>query len=142
MAALFASTDIMAALEVEMRKNGLTKNNVADAYTMWWTHAWLATQGRNDDLPRAQVQAVRGQAVDALAMVPAMKTATDEVKQEMAEALLVQAMLIGASVDMAREQPELMAPLKAAVAKGAKASGLDLSAMTLTDAGFRMVGVK
>lgn len=139
METLFASSDVMATVETGMRGVGLTRTNVADAYTMWWTAAWLATQGRNDDLPSEQLQAVKRQTVAALGATPEFAAATDAQKQEFAESFLVQAMLIGASVDMAREQPALMVPLKAAVSKGAKASGLDLSAMTLTPQGFRTV---
>lgn len=135
---LFATSDIMGQLEAGIRPLGLTRTNMADAYALWWVVAWKATQGRNEDPPRSQMQAVKRQATDALLAAPDVATMTDAQKQEFAESLLVQAMLIDASVDMAREQPALMAPLKAAVAKGAKASGLDLAAMTLTPQGFQM----
>lgn len=134
---LFAKQDVMAIVDAEMRKVGLSKNNVADAYTAWWTNAWLATQGRNDDLPPSQLQAVKHQAELALLATMAVAMFNDAQKRELAEALLVQAMLISAAVDMAKNQPALMPQLKAAVAKGAKATGVDLAAMTLTAEGFR-----
>ena len=84
------------------------------------------------------MQAVKRQATDALLAAAGVTAMTEAQKQEFAESLLVQAMLIDASVDMAREQPALMPQLKLAVAKGARRSGLDLSAMTLTPQGFRM----
>jgi len=139
---LFASQDVMALVEGEMRKIGLTKNNLADAYTIWWTNAWLATQGRNDDLPRAQMQAVKRQAERALSSTAEVGRLNDAGKQEFAEALLVQAMLIAASVDTFKQQGMDLGPLKAAVIKGARATGVDLESMTLTDDGFRTSAVR
>jgi hypothetical protein len=54
----------------------------------------------------------------------------------MAEAFLLQAALIEASVEAAQGNEEIKSGLAKAVLKGAKASGLDLDAMTLTEDGF------
>lgn len=134
---LFAEQDVMELVEAELRKVGLTRTNLADAYTVWWTSAWLGLQGRNDDLTRAQMQAVKQQAVDAMLATPQVLVLDDAGKQKCAEALLIQAMLIGTSVDAAKEQPALMARTKAAIEKGARATGVDLSALTLGKDGFR-----
>ena len=136
---LFAAQDVMAMIEREMAKIGLTKNNVADAYTVWWTNAWLATQGRSDTLPRAQMQAVKHQAALALIATAQVTRFNDAQKQEFAEALLIQAILISEMVEAVKAQGGDLETVKAAVAQGAIATGVDLSAMTLTDAGFRPV---
>ena len=139
---LFATTDVMGAFEGEMRKMGMTKNDIADSYAVWWTSAWLATQGRNDTPTKAQIAGVRAQAAAAMLGAPKIAKLTDAQKQEFSEALLIQDMLVDASVDAAKDDAEAMRRLKAAVAEGAKATGLDLSAMTLTDGGFRPVGAR
>ena len=82
------------------------------------------------------MQAVKQQSANALASTPEFSTANDATKQEMAEAMMMQAMLISASVDTYKDDPAMMRKLGAAVRKGAKASGLDLDTMTLTDDGF------
>jgi len=134
---LFAAQDVMGLAEAEMSKYGLTKNNVADAYTVWWTNAWLASQGRSDDLPRAQLQAVKRQAELAMMGTAEIGRLDDAGKQQFAEALLVQAMLIGASVEAYKEQGKDLAPLKAAVIQGARAFGVNLENLTLTNDGFQ-----
>lgn len=135
---LFAEQDVMALVEAELRKVGLTRTNLADAYAVWWTSAWLGVQGRNEDLPRAQMQAVKRQAVNAMLAMPQVLVLDDAGKQRFAEDLLIQAMLIGASVDAAKEEPALMGRTKAAIEKGARAAGVDLSALALGNDGFRL----
>lgn len=140
-AELFASQDVMSAAEVELRKVGLTKSNMADAYTAWWTNAWLASQGRDDTLPRKQMLAVKRQAEAALLATPQVAQLNDTQKQAFAEDLLIQAMLIGASIEVAKAQGVDVTPLKEAVVKGARAAGLDLRSMMLSDQGFIPIGM-
>jgi hypothetical protein len=136
MAQLFASTDPIVALGRDLQPYGLRTDNVADAYTVYWVQAWQAANGDTSDPSRATMQAVKRQSASALAATSEFGAATDATKQEMAEAMMVQAMLISASVDVYKDDPNMMRQLGAAVRKGAKASGLDLDAMTLTDEGF------
>ena len=136
---LFASTDVLALADAEMSKMGLRSNNVADAFALWWGTAWLATKGRDDDLAPRQVRAISQQAARGMLNTREFAAATDAQKQEMAEALVIQTMLISASLEMAKGQPAMMPRFKAAVAKGAQEAGLTLSEMTLTDEGFRPV---
>ena len=132
----FASTDIIAAIGNGMASYGLRTNNLADAYAVYWTNAWLGSRGRNEDLPKAQMITVRNQAVSALLATPSVEAASDAQKQQMAEAMLVQAAMISAYIDNAKSDPVLMTKVKAAIAQGAKAMGLDLYMMTLTANGF------
>ena len=133
---MFASTDIIVAVGKAMSLYGLNTNNLADAYAVYWTNAWLGSRGRNEDLPKTQMIAVRNQAASALLSSPELLAAADSQKQEMVEAMLVQAAMISAYIDNAKADPALMAKVKSAIAQGAKAMGLDLYAMTLTPNGF------
>ena len=136
MAQLFASTDVIGAVGKGIAPYGLSVNNLADAYAVYWTNAWLGSRGRNDTFQKTQISAVRNQAANALLASPALATASDAEKQEMAEALIVQAALIGASLESAKSDVGILAKLKAAIAEGAKGMGLDLYTMTLTNDGF------
>lgn len=140
MAQLFASTDIVEAIGAEIAKKGLRTDDVADAYTTWWLSAWLAAHKDSSDPSRAATQAVRAQAVRGLSANPEIRAASDAAKQELAEALLIQAALIGASQDKYENDPVMAEKVAAATRQGAKASGLDLNAMILTDEGFRPAG--
>ena len=133
---LFVGTDVMASLGAALKPLGLVTNDIGDAYTVWATTAWLAAEGRSDPT-RAEVQGVRSQVRGVMLRSPEIARMTDVQRQEFAEVFLIQAMLADAAVEAAKADPSLMAPMRAAVTRGAKASGLDLAAMTLTDAGFR-----
>ena len=138
LAALFASTDLIGLIDQLMRQQyGMRADNLADAYAVWWTSAWMGAQGRSDDPTQVQMEAVKEQAAEALTSTPQFAHATDATKQEMAEALLIQAALIGASVDAAKGDRKQLDAVGAAVTKGARGMGLDLDKMTLTDDGFR-----
>jgi hypothetical protein len=131
-----AATDVIERMNRALAGYGMRADNVADAYAAWWLNAWLASRQRNDDPTPRQVAAVRAQAAEALMATPALAGAGDAVKQEMAEAHLVQAALISAHIEGARGDPALSRRVAAAVRQGARASGLDLGAMELTDDGF------
>jgi hypothetical protein len=136
-----ASSDVIAKMGRELSAFGMRTDNVGDAYAAWWLNAWLASRQRTDTPSARQIAAVREQAAQAMKSVPEMAGASDAVKQEMAEANLVQAALIGAYMEHARGNPGLFKQVAAAVRKGARASGLNLDAMELTDDGFVPGGV-
>lgn len=140
MARLFASTDVIEAMGVQLAPLGLRIDNVADAYATWWMSAWLAANKVSSDPSRAAAQAVRAQAARGLSADPEIRAASDADKQELAEALLIQAALIGASQEKFGDDAAMVEKLAVATRRGAKASGLDLGAMTLTDEGFRPAG--
>lgn len=130
-----ATTDVIGKMDRALAGYGMRADNVADAYAAWWLNAWLASRQRTDDPTPRQVAAVRVQAAQALAATP-LAGAGDAMKQEVAEANLVQAALIGSHMETARGNPDLSRRVADAVRKGARASGLDLDAMVLTDDGF------
>jgi hypothetical protein len=131
-----AATDVIGKMNRALAGYGMRADNAADAYAAWWLNAWLASRRRSDDPTARQVAAVRAQAAEALMAAPALAGASDAVKQEMAEAHLVQAALISAHMEGAKGDPALSRRVAAAVGQGARASGLDLTAMELTDDGF------
>jgi hypothetical protein len=138
MAQLFASTDVIGQIGAEMSSYGLRTDNVADAYAVYWINAWEAAHGIVGKAEtRSRAQAVKAQAERAMSGSPEMVRATDAQKQEFAEALLVQAAMISAHMAHAAGNPAQLAAVAKAVRQGAKASGLDLDAMVLTDQGFR-----
>jgi hypothetical protein len=137
MEAMFASVDIIAEIGKNIAPYGLKTNNVADAYAVYWINAWEASRGIvGSQETRQRAQAVRTQASNAMAAVPALATATDAQKQEFAEALLIQAGMIALTAEAAVNDPAQLRAVGAAVAKGAKAMGLDLDTMDLTEDGF------
>lgn len=140
MARLFASTDIFAAFEQGLAPTGLRIDNVADAYAVYWIAAWEAAHGiTGSQTSRAQAQGVKAQVSRALLSTPDFTVASASQKQELAEALLVQAALISASAEAAANASQ-RASFGKAVRQGAKAMGLDLDAMVLSEAGFVSAG--
>ncbi|AQR73336.1 DUF6683 family protein [Sphingomonas sp. LM7] len=136
-----ASSDVIGKMGRALAGYGMRTDNVADAYAAWWLNAWLASRQRTDTPPARQIAAVRAQAARAMSSLPQMATASDAVKQEMAEANLVQTALIGAYLEHAKNDPALLRRIAAAVRQGARESGLNLGGMELTDDGFVGGGV-
>lgn len=132
--------DPIALMKPELAKFGLRVDNVADAYAVYWVEAWQAVHGVNGASSRATAQAVRAQAAKAIGATPEFASATAAQKQEFAESYLVQAVMVGAAKEQAAGDPAKLAQVAAAVEKGARAAGLDLRAMVLTEEGFRPAG--
>lgn len=133
---LCASTDVIEQIGQGIAPYGLRTDNVADANAVYWITAWQAAHGETSDFSKSQTQAVTLQAAKALLSTPEFAGAPDAVKQEMAEAYLVQAAFIQASVDVVKSDPTVANGLPATVREGAIKSGLDLDAMVLTENGF------
>jgi hypothetical protein len=140
MEALFASTDVIGMVGKGIAPYGLKTNNVADAYAVYWISAWEASRGIvGASETRQRAQAVRAQAERGLVSSPQFARATEAQKQEFAEAMLVQAAMISSHMEAAADDSNQLRAVSAAVLKGAKASGLDLKAMELTQQGFASV---
>ncbi|TDT96648.1 hypothetical protein DFO45_1843 [Azorhizobium sp. AG788] len=137
---LFAEGDIIASIDARLRPQGLRVDDLGDAFAVWWTTVWAAARGSNDTPPPRTVNAVRRQAAEALSGADGIRTATDAQKQELAEALLVQAVLIDGAVDQAKGNPAQMRQVSAAARKMAGGMGLDVGAMQLTEKGFVLAG--
>jgi hypothetical protein len=124
LAKLFASTDIIEAAASGLAQYGLRTDNVADAYTVWWINSWQAAHGDTSDASRAKAQAVKRQVTSVLLTIPAMQRMNDAAKQEMAESMIVQAMLFSNFVETFKSDPAKLQQLGAAVRQGAMKSGL------------------
>lgn len=127
---------VFPMLASAMKAKGMDANNVADAYATWWIAAFDAVHGETGTRSTAVYRAVQKQAVSAILAPPRLKSATPELKQEMAEALLVQTILIDVSIEQAKNDPAKMHAIGTAVAQGALRMGLNLRTMALTEAGF------
>ena len=135
LAATLAS-DPIATMAPELAKIGLRTNDVADAYAVYWVEAWEAVHGQNGHSSRETAQVVRAQVAAAMMTTLQLAHASDAQKQELADALLVQALLIGAAREQAGSDPLKLRQIATSVRQGAKATGLDLEAMRLTRQGF------
>lgn len=136
--ALLLKQDVLGEADKWMKPFGLVSTNVADATAVYLVHAWLATRGRSDDPSLAQMKSLRAQVVSAMLSTPEFRVASDAEKQEMAEAMIVQATLASQFVELAKTRPDFMPMVKKTVAQGAQNTfGFDLRKMDLTDAGLQ-----
>jgi hypothetical protein len=134
--ALFAASDIIGQIGSVMADFGLSKNNTADALALYWISAWQAAHGDSSAPSPAMAQAVSAQAARGLSQSSEFAAASDAQKQEMAEALMVQAAMIEAIVEAADGDRAQLKEIGKAVRQGAAASGLEVDNMTLTTEGF------
>jgi hypothetical protein len=119
-----------------MRSVGLSRDNAADAFAVYWISAWQAANGRTTTPSAETFKAVAAQAARGLAQSPDFTGANDAQTQEMAEALMLHAALIDGSLDDAGSDRAKQKALAKAVMQGAAASGLELDKMNLTEEGF------
>lgn len=134
----FATRDVIAEIGLGIAPFGLRTDDVVDASAAYLTTAWYGAQGRDDTPTQAQVDGVRAQMASAIATTAQFATATPAMKQELTEALLVQAMLVGQAASYVKVKPDLRAKVAAAIAQGARATfGFDLRRMALSENGLR-----
>lgn len=131
--------DVFGALAKKLATYGLKTNSVTDAFTVYTVVAWLGVRGSNDDPNKAHVRGVQKQMGHVLANLPAIVSASDAKKQELAEAFFLQAVLIDSAVAGAKKRPETMPQVKTALATGTQATlGYDLRTFKLTDKGLTL----
>jgi hypothetical protein len=132
-----AQNDIMAAGQQWLGRYGMSVTNVADATAAYLTAAWLATRGSDGDPSRAQITGVRNQLAAAMLSNPQFRSASDATKQEVAEANIVQAVMVAQFATAGKKDPGLAPKVRAAVAQGARTTyGFDLLSLDMTDRGF------
>ncbi|MET1755811.1 DUF6683 family protein [Novosphingobium sp. RD2P27] len=118
---------------------GLKANDAIDAYAFYMLTQWGVANDYRANFTRAQVAGVRRQAANAFAGV-ADQLATDALRQEFAEMLAIQGVIMsGAHEAAVRKGDEAAAAKYVAVARrgGQKVFTMDPTTMVLTDAGFR-----
>ncbi|MGB3471690.1 MAG: DUF6683 family protein [Erythrobacter sp.] len=133
---LDAQPTVFDDLRAAIGSYGLDTHDVADAYALWWINAWLVANKRGEDPDKGTIAMVKQQTRNAFAATPDFARTTDEQRQEYAEALLLQATMLSSAFEQRLNEPAMLDQLADAASKGAKASGLDLSLMTLTKQGF------
>jgi hypothetical protein len=135
--AVAAQPTLMDDIAAGVRAYGFDPHNVADAYAVWWINVWGTSQKRNIEPDSATVAAVKQQVYAAFAATPDFAATNDSDRQEFAEALLLQAAMLGSAFEHNKNNPEMLDQLAAAARKGAMTSyGIDLTKMTLTQNGF------
>jgi hypothetical protein len=133
---MLSSDKVIDAIQQTIEPYGLSINNLADAYALWWITAWQASEGNLAKVDKETAQAVKKQATIIWLANPKLVDATDANKQEIAEALLIQALLIQAAIDRAGSDKDSQEAVIQAVREGAASSGLALETMQLTNNGF------
>jgi hypothetical protein len=127
----FARSDPIAEMGGLMRPVGLNPNNVADAMATYLVTAYYGVRGSTDGEP-AEFKAVSAQMARAISANGTFARASDALKQEIAESMLVQAVLANQAVQAAQKNPSTMPAVKAAIAKGSRAAfGFDVAKMRL-----------
>ena len=134
---LFASSDVIAGVGQAMQTVRLDPANVADAYALWWISVWLAANERVDTPNQQTFTAVQQQARATFSNAKGMTDFSDGDRQQFAETLMIQSMIINSALERAKSDPAMMAQISQQAGEGAQSAGLDLSSMTLTDDGFR-----
>lgn len=123
--------DLVAEMGGVMRPVGLDPNNVADAMATYLVTAYYGVRGSTDGEP-AEFKAVSAQIARAISADPAFSGASDALKQEIAESMLIHALFANQAVEAAQKQPPAMPAVKTAIAKGARAAfGFDVAKMRL-----------
>jgi hypothetical protein len=131
-----ASRDVVAEIAGVMRPVGLDPNNLADAAATYLVTAYYGVRGSTDGEP-AEFKAVSAQIARAVSADPSFAEAGDALKQEIAESMLINAVLANQAVQAAQKQPAAMPAIKAAIAKGAQSAfGFDLTRMRLGPEGL------
>lgn len=136
---LLADPQVMPSIDRQLRARGLRSDNMADAYAAWWIQAWQTAHGQTADPSPAAIRAVKAQSEQAFLASPALLAMDDGAKQEFSEGLLLQAVILGSALEQVAKDPGQLRTLAQIARSGARQSGLDLDAMTLTDQGFTAV---
>ena len=134
--ALVTKSDVVALIGRRIAPLGFRVNHLSDAYALWAVAAFSASRGQEIPTNRTVLTAVRGQMSRAFGSLPSVAKLTDADKQRATESLLVQAVALDAAAEKAKGHPEMVAGLRAAARQGARASGLNVDALTLTPRGF------
>jgi hypothetical protein len=135
----FVSGDLIGMVGARIAEFGLRTDNVADAMAIYVMEAWEFINDKATPTTRARATAVRNQMASAIASTPGFADASDATKQEMAEAMLVQAAMVGSGAATIQQQgdPKLLSAWRDAVHKGSLATlGFDLRSVIITEEGM------
>jgi hypothetical protein len=133
---LFATNDVIGAVQDVMDQFGLERNNVAHAYAVYWVVYWGLANKVSDTPSPAAMQAVAAQAERGFAVNAEFAAMDNAQKQATAEELMALTAIMDATSEQAKTDPALADQIAKASLEGSRKSGLDLDAMTLTENGF------
>jgi len=128
--------DMIGMFVEDAGRNGLDGNDVADVAALYWITAWSVVHRHSPTDP--QVAAVRRQVRGALAHAPELMAASDEEKQQMADDMIYQLMLLQAAYQQARSSHDEKALelLAQSTYRTALQNKVDLRAMHLDERGL------
>lgn len=136
LAQAFQQEDLFASIEGQVKAlYGLGINDVADTWAVYWSYVWLLGQGNSADPTKAQVLGLRKQFHKLLGSIPEIASASEARKQELADAMTLQLLLLSIVTETYRNEPE---NLKAFAVPLSQQLGLDVTRLDLTDEGFRV----
>lgn len=138
--AAFVNNDLFSQAETALRPYNVRTNNVADAMTVYLISAWDAAHGVSDQASVGKFAAVRSQIADGLSQNQAIGGLSDATKQELSDTLFINAFLIDAMADSAKENPSIAANVRRSAMEGATVFGFDLSKIQIGENGIRTVG--
>jgi hypothetical protein len=134
---VFADGDIIQKIGESLVPYGLKTNNLADAYAVYWMSMWEASRGIvSSQTSKPQALAVRKQVADALLASEQIVNSSETAKQQLVEALLVDAALVTGYLAQANGDRQLLEKIANMSKANALKAGLDLDAMDLTPNGF------
>ncbi|HWW24497.1 MAG TPA: DUF6683 family protein [Caulobacter sp.] len=123
--------DVIAEVAGVMHPVGLDPNNLADAMALYLVTAYYGVRGSTNSQP-SELRAVSMQVARAISASPDLARASDALKQEIAESMLINAVLADQAVQAAQKQPSAMPAIKAAIGKGARSAfGFDVAKLRL-----------
>lgn len=132
----YAKGDPIAQAAPILRKIGLNPNNVADAMSVYLVTAWHASRGDDKGTP-AEYRAVSAQLTRAVASNPSMLRVSNEVKQETAETMILNALLVDASVTDALKNRSKLPGVRTVVVQGAQRTfGFNLTKLRIGVSGL------
>lgn len=137
--------DIIAQLQPSFRETGLDSNDMADMTTAYWINAWEAANGIvGRKTASALVRGARNQIAGMMAKNPATAGMTDAQKQDVADTMLLQGLMIAVRMKSAAAKgPEVQRQMSDTIAKEAQqVTKTDLRSLALTADGFRPRGAE
>ncbi len=137
------ATDIIAQIAPELRRLGLSADDMADMTAAYWVAAWEAAHGIvGKPSDPAQVRGARTQIAGVMATNPALARMSDADKQDVADTMLLQTLLVDARMRAAAGAGAAMQKKMgdAIAAEAAQTLKVDLTRVTLTDKGFSGTG--
>jgi len=137
------SQDVIAQLQPSFREMGLDSNDMADMMTVYWVNAWEAAHGLvNHKTDKALITGARAQIADIMAKNAALARMTDAQRQDVADTMIIQALIVSARMEAAAKQgADVQRQMSDTIAQEAQQiTKTDLRAVDLTAQGFRPKG--